>query len=74
MANPQFYFNAGFGDYGPTIILEHHIETFYTLYGHLSLDSLDNIEIGTVYKKQQIALLGDSAVNGDYSPICIFKL
>jgi hypothetical protein len=39
------------------------------------LDGLDNIEIGTVYKKgNKIALLGDSAVNGDYSPICIFKL
>jgi murein DD-endopeptidase MepM/ murein hydrolase activator NlpD len=73
----SFYFNAGFGDYGPTIILEHHIEneTFYTLYGHLSLDSLDNIEIGTVYKKgQQIALLGDSAVNGDYSPHLHFQI
>jgi hypothetical protein len=52
MARSQFYF-AGFGDYGP-IILEHHIEneTFYTLYGHLSLDGLDNIEIGTVYIKR----------------------
>ena len=46
----SFDFNAGFGDYGPTIILEHQLEdqTFYTLYGHLSLDSLDGLKIGKV--------------------------
>ncbi|WP_016989077.1 peptidoglycan DD-metalloendopeptidase family protein [Flavobacterium sp. ACAM 123] len=73
----SFNFNAGFGDYGPTIILEHQVEsqTFYTLYGHLSLDSLDNIVTGTVYKKgQQIGSLGDSAVNGDYSPHLHFQI
>jgi murein DD-endopeptidase MepM/ murein hydrolase activator NlpD len=73
----SFNFNAGFGDYGPTIVLEHQVEsqTFYTLYGHLSLDSLDNIATGTVYKKgQQIGSLGDSAVNGDYSPHLHFQI
>jgi murein DD-endopeptidase MepM/ murein hydrolase activator NlpD len=73
----SFNFNAGFGDYGPTIILEHQVEsqTFYTLYGHLSLDSLDKIVLGTVYKKgQQIGSLGDSAVNGDYSPHLHFQI
>lgn len=73
----SFKFNAGFGDYGPTIILEHQIENqvFYTLYGHLSLDSLENLEIGAVYKKgQQIGLLGDAAVNGDYSPHLHFQI
>jgi murein DD-endopeptidase MepM/ murein hydrolase activator NlpD len=73
----SFNFNAGFGDYGPTIILEHHIEnqTFYTLYGHLSLDSLEDLEIGAIFKKgQQIALLGDATVNGDYSPHLHFQI
>jgi murein DD-endopeptidase MepM/ murein hydrolase activator NlpD len=73
----SFNFNAGFGDYGPTIILEHNVEnqTFYTLYGHLSLDSLEDLTLGTVYKKgQQIATLGDSAVNGDYSPHLHFQV
>lgn len=73
----SFNFNAGFGDYGPTIILEHQIEnyTFYTLYGHLSLDSLENIAIGAGFKKgQQIGSLGDSAVNGDYSPHLHFQI
>jgi murein DD-endopeptidase MepM/ murein hydrolase activator NlpD len=73
----SFNFNAGFGDYGPTIILEHHVEdqTFYTLYGHLSLDSIEKIAVGTAYKKgQQIGILGDSAVNGDYSPHLHFQI
>lgn len=70
-------YNAGFGDYGPTIILEHQLEdqTFYTLYGHLSLGSLANIEIGTAFKKgQQLATLGDSSVNGDYAPHLHFQV
>jgi murein DD-endopeptidase MepM/ murein hydrolase activator NlpD len=73
----SFNFNAGFGDYGPTIILEHQLENhvFYTLYGHLSLDSLENIAIGNVIKKgQEIGLLGNSTVNGDYSPHLHFQI
>jgi hypothetical protein len=39
----SFNFNAGFGDYGPTIILEHNVENqTFILYGHLSLDSLED--------------------------------
>ncbi|SDX44306.1 peptidoglycan DD-metalloendopeptidase family protein [Flavobacterium degerlachei] len=73
----SFNFNAGFGDYGPTIILEHQLENqiFYTLYGHLSLDSLKDLEIGTVFKKgEQFATLGNAAVNGDYSPHLHFQI
>jgi len=73
----SYNFNTGFGDYGPTIILEHQLENqiFYTLYGHLSLDSLDNIEIGTVFKKgQAFAILGDAAINGDYAPHLHFQI
>ena len=72
-----FDFNAGKGNYGPTIILKHRIEnqTFYTLYGHLSLESIENIEIGTLFKKgQQLASLGDAAVNGGYSPHLHFQI
>ena len=38
----SFQFNNQLGDYGPTIILEHKIDDhhFYTLYGHLSLESI----------------------------------
>jgi murein DD-endopeptidase MepM/ murein hydrolase activator NlpD len=73
----SFNYNAGLGDYGPTLILEHKIENqiFYTLYGHLSLKSITEIEIGDVIKKgQQIATLGNSAINGDYSPHLHFQI
>jgi murein DD-endopeptidase MepM/ murein hydrolase activator NlpD len=72
-----FDFNAGKGNYGPTIILEHTIEnqTFYTLYGHLSMESIAEIEIGTHFKKgQQMATLGNSSVNGGYSPHLHFQI
>ncbi|MFV5701288.1 peptidoglycan DD-metalloendopeptidase family protein [Flavobacterium sp. XS2P12] len=73
----SFNYNAGLGDYGPTLILEHKIESqiFYTLYGHLSLESITEIEIGDIVKKgQQIATLGNSAINGDYSPHLHFQI
>ena len=73
----SFKHNIGLGDYGPTIILKHHIENhiFYTLYGHLSLESITGIEIGTAYKKgQKLATLGNSAINGDYSPHLHFQI
>ncbi|TDE44407.1 peptidase M23 [Flavobacterium rhamnosiphilum] len=73
----SFNYNTGVGDYGPTIILEHKIENqaFYTLYGHLSLESITEIEIGDVVKKgQQIATLGDASVNGDYAPHLHFQI
>lgn len=72
-----FDFNAGKGNYGPTIILEHSVENhvFYTLYGHLSVESIENIEIGTIFKKgQTLATLGDSSVNGGYSPHLHFQI
>jgi murein DD-endopeptidase MepM/ murein hydrolase activator NlpD len=67
----SFNYNAGIGNYGPTIILEHkiHGHTLYTLYGHLAMESIEDIEIGDTYKEgQQLATLGDAAVNGDYAP------
>jgi murein DD-endopeptidase MepM/ murein hydrolase activator NlpD len=73
----SYNFNNSFGNYGPTIILEHQIENqaFYTLYGHLALESLDGIEIGAVYKKgEQLATLGDASVNGDYAPHLHFQI
>lgn len=69
--------NTGTGNYGPTIILEHEIqnEKFYTLYGHLSLESITNLSLGIFYKKgQQIATIGNSEVNGDYAPHLHFQI
>lgn len=72
-----FDFNAGKGNYGPTIILKHSVDTltFYTLYGHLSIESIENLEIGTYFRKgQKIGTLGDSAVNGGYAPHLHFQI
>lgn len=68
--------NDNFGDYGPTIILEHLYNNhfFYTLYGHLSLNSL-KIQVGKkVTKGDEIAVLGDAKVNGDYAPHLHFQI
>jgi murein DD-endopeptidase MepM/ murein hydrolase activator NlpD len=73
----SFNFNAGNGNYGPTIILEHSFENhiFYTLYGHLSTDSIAEIEIGAAFNKGQVlATLGDSSVNGGYSSHLHFQI
>jgi murein DD-endopeptidase MepM/ murein hydrolase activator NlpD len=73
----SFKNNINFGDYGPTIILEHQIDnvTFYTLYGHLSLNSIENISIGDTFNKgETIAVLGDATINGDYAPHLHFQI
>jgi len=69
--------NTNFGDYGPTIILKHNIKgiCFYTLYGHLSLRSIEKLQVGQVFKQgEQIATLGDASVNGDYPPHLHFQI
>ncbi len=69
--------NTNYGDYGPTIILEHNLNgvKFYTLYGHLSLESLEGLTIGKIFEKdEQIATLGDASVNGDYAPHLHFQI
>lgn len=73
----SFKNNIGLGDYGPTIILEHEIENqkFYTLYGHLSLESLQGISVGDFFKKgEHLANIGNSEVNGDYAPHLHFQI
>lgn len=73
----SFQNNKNLGDYGPTILLEHQLEnyTFYTLYGHLSINSIDSIKIGDFFTKgQQLAILGSSSENGDYAPHLHFQI
>ena len=73
----SFKNNTNHGDYGPCIILKHQVEesVFYTLYGHLSLHSIENIQIGdTVLEGDEIAELGDSSINGDYAPHLNFQV
>ncbi|WP_411768247.1 peptidoglycan DD-metalloendopeptidase family protein [Winogradskyella sp. A3E31] len=73
----SFKNNTNHGDYGPTIILKHHIAgiEFYTLYGHLSLASLKGKAVGQPIKKgDTIATLGTAEVNGDYAPHLHFQI
>lgn len=73
----SFNFNNSIGDYGPTIILEHLFEEekFYTLYGHLSLESISNLQIGDEFKKgEKLGTLGNAEVNGGYSPHLHFQI
>ncbi len=69
--------NANFGDYGPTIILEHDIAglKLYTLYGHLSRESLIERTPGMPVKSgEQIATFGSAEVNGNWPPHLHFQL
>jgi peptidoglycan LD-endopeptidase LytH len=73
----SFADNAGFGNYGPTIILEHQLEdiTFYTLYGHLSRQSLQGLSAGrTLAAGEQLASLGRAEENGDWPPHLHFQI
>jgi 4-aminobutyrate aminotransferase-like enzyme/Ser/Thr protein kinase RdoA (MazF antagonist) len=70
--------HAGPQDYGPTIILKHAIPggpAFYTLYGHLSRESLRGVRAGqTVLKGERLGELGDSSVNGGWPPHLHFQI
>ena len=73
----SFKNNTNYGDYGPTIILQHNISgvAFYTLYGHLSLVSINKLRVGKEFKKgEQIATLGNASRNGDYPPHLHFQI
>ncbi len=76
----SFQDNAGFGDYGPTIILEHTDYQLlnipkYSLYGHLSCRSLDNLFIGKALKQgEQFTEFGSFPENGDWPPHLHFQL
>lgn len=74
----SFANNATDRDYGPTIILEHNIShelTFYTLYGHLSIDSLNTIKVGQLIRKGEvIGSIGTKAENGNWPPHLHFQV
>jgi 4-aminobutyrate aminotransferase-like enzyme/Ser/Thr protein kinase RdoA (MazF antagonist) len=64
--------NAAHQDYGPVIILRHETDDgteFFTLYGHLSRESLATVNLGMpVRAGDRIATLGEPAVNGGWTP------
>jgi murein DD-endopeptidase MepM/ murein hydrolase activator NlpD len=73
----SFRDNDNFGDYGPTIILQHDLDglQLFSLYGHLSRVSLHGLSVGQlISKNQQIATLGDINENGHWPPHLHFQL
>jgi murein DD-endopeptidase MepM/ murein hydrolase activator NlpD len=73
----SFRFNDVHGDYGATIILKHQLEniTFHTLYGHLSLADLNDLQDGQkVVAGQQIAHFGNVTENGHWPPHLHFQV
>lgn len=73
----SFAFNNRFGDYGTTILLTHNLDgfTFYTLYGHLSLNSIKNLQGGESLKRGDVfAEFGIPVENGNWPPHLHFQL
>ena len=75
----SFQNNEDHLDYGPTIILEHEINDgklkFFTLFGHLSPESLKDISEGMIIKKGElIAQVGDFEHNGGWPPHLHFQI
>ncbi|WP_187263293.1 peptidoglycan DD-metalloendopeptidase family protein [Pontibacter beigongshangensis] len=73
----SFQDNANFGDYGPTIILQHELDgaAFYSLYGHLSRSSLNGLYPGKPFAGgEKIAEVGPFPENGDWPPHLHFQL
>jgi 4-aminobutyrate aminotransferase-like enzyme len=68
----SFKDNSSSLDYGGTIILEHRPADgvmFYTLYGHLSRNSLVGLRQGKVLKKgERVGWIGTSSENGGWPP------
>ncbi|WP_411274758.1 peptidoglycan DD-metalloendopeptidase family protein [Daejeonella sp.] len=73
----SFKFNDNFGDYGATLILEHDADgvRFHTLFGHLSLASIENLAKGTFVRRgEKIAEFGDILENGHWPPHLHFQI
>ncbi len=73
----SFAFHNEYGNYGVTIILTHHLEgcTFYTLYGHLSLNSIKNLQEGLrIGKGDVFAEFGMQFENGHWPPHLHFQI
>ncbi|OSY86831.1 peptidase M23 [Tenacibaculum holothuriorum] len=69
--------NDKYKEYGGLIILKHQVThfEFYSIYGHLSLASVQDKTVGTTIKKgEQIGILGTSEENGHWGPHLHFQL
>ncbi|CAN5556192.1 hypothetical protein BH09BAC4_BH09BAC4_09980 [soil metagenome] len=84
----SFQDNAHFGDYGPTIILEHRnaagkpqtnfsaaFPPRYSLYGHLTRQSLEGLYAGQPFNAgDKLGEVGPYPENGDWPPHLHFQL
>lgn len=73
----SFQDNAGFGNYGPTIILQHEVggTVFFSLYGHLAKTDLEQIKVGQhISKGKEFCHLGPFPENGDWPPHLHFQI
>jgi 4-aminobutyrate aminotransferase-like enzyme/Ser/Thr protein kinase RdoA (MazF antagonist) len=70
--------NIAHQDFGPVIILRHETgdgDPFYTLYGHLSLESLDGLAVGQkIARGDKIGEIGSASVNGGWTPHLHFQI
>lgn len=69
--------NAVFGDYGPTVILEHAFEgeRFHTLYGHLARPTLAGLRPGQLLAAgERLGWLGEERKNLGWPPHLHFQI
>jgi 4-aminobutyrate aminotransferase-like enzyme/Ser/Thr protein kinase RdoA (MazF antagonist) len=70
--------NAAPLDYGPVVILRHATENgqeFFTLYGHLSKDTLSELQVGQrIAQGRQFARVGTPLENGGWPPHVHFQI
>lgn len=73
-----FAYNPAPLDYGHLIILRHKIDEscdFFTLYGHLGKESIENLQVGQQIKKgERIGVIGEPHENGGWSPHLHFQI
>lgn len=73
----SFKYNEPHLDYGATIILQHELDglVFYTLYGHLTLASLNELREGmTIEKGTPFTAMGERHENGGWVPHLHFQI
>lgn len=73
----SFGFNNNAGDYGATLILLHQLDTltFYTLYGHLSLEDIASVsEFQYIIRGHVIGHFGNTDENGHWPPHLHFQV
>ena len=73
----SYAFNKEFGNYGATLILLHQLDTltFYTLYGHLSLEDIARVsEFQYIVRGHVIGHFGKPEENGHWPPHLHFQV